>query len=93
MKKIRDSLQHLAAARDAVVSSTKKAWRRLTTEPGYADALAAAAVAGVALFSRSPRVTRFVQEIAGTLAVLVDTLIRNKRAPGGYEWGLEPRWE
>lgn len=78
-------------------------WKRLTREPGYADAVAAVVVASVSLLCSNVRLIRFADEVARALAALIRTLVRQQGGPAfpttigdtegsGATWLTEPDW-
>lgn len=82
----------------AVVSYASDLWRRLTREPGYADAAATLVVSVVALLCRNARLVRFTLETAQALARLARTLIggpsgAQRWATSGPDWLLESAWD
>lgn len=51
-------------------------WHRLAHEPGYAEALAALAVAATELFIRGEAARRFLTELVHTLLTVIRALFR-----------------
>src|SRR3954447_3330169 len=60
-------------------------WQRITTEPGYADGLAALAFTCAELFIAGHRLRRILQELARTSALVIQALLEQERGRSGYE--------
>ena len=58
-------------------------WQRITTEPGYADGLAALAFTCAELFIAGHRLRRILQELARTSALVIRALLEQEP---GEEW-------
>lgn len=69
---------------------------RITTEAGYADALARVVTAGVALLAPNQRLAKSVAETADALSAVVRTLLNERHRVGlhGHEdgWEVELPW-
>ncbi|MFC5179404.1 hypothetical protein [Nocardioides taihuensis] len=60
-------------------------WDRLTSEPGYAEAVAALVVASAELLTRSSRVRRLAHDLARVLLAVIRTLVPQPD-PGDGLW-------
>ncbi len=69
---------------EALKRWTSHVWTRLTTEPGYADAVAGVAFTLAELFVTGHRLRRALQELARTFAGLLRAL--RDEDPGYHEW-------
>ena len=76
--------RHVAAAARKIGWRVKAIWRRLTNEPGYAEAVAALAIAAADLFVGGPQLRRLVRQAASTFVIVIRSLMGDGGMPDPY---------
>ena len=79
-----EAVRHTVAVFCAVARWVRELWRRLTNEPGYAEALAALVVSAADLFVSGHQVRRLLHESARTFVVVVRSLMGDRGMPDTF---------
>lgn len=78
------AVEHAINAGYAVAHWVMGIWRRVTSEPGYAEAVAALVIAAADLFVGGLRLRRLLHEAASTFVIVVRSLMRDQGMPDTY---------
>lgn len=96
MKHLKKIAARLSRAGRAMHEYTAGLWKRLTQEPGCADAAASLVVSVPALMCRNPRLLRFALDTVEALARLARTLSSEPSSSQRWatsDWLLESGWD